>query len=438
MEGDPTGLALTGDALSEVLRCLPPRSLAASRCVCKAWRAIVDALRLLLPELLPQSVRGIFAMCHELDYPDFLAHPSMDPDIFGKLDFHPNPERRSNASVLSHCNGLLLYKDMRGLHVANPATQRRALLPPLPPRFQRFLRCAAHLVFDPAESLHFEVFLVPEALLIEEIDMEERQQERDEEWPALTCVLCVFSSHTSQWEERSFVREGEAAGMVSDEVMRRGDPLWSSCSAYWHGVLFVQCLGGFTVMRINLSYNKSKEGLCCASFHDWYKLRVWVLEDSFGMTKWRLKHHIDILRIVKCVARHCEENEGPWNLQDANSCEHYGQQNLLDIDSAEDDSNNALVKSKVEWDSDNDNIVDNQSEVGQCLQGHYTVLGFHPYKDIIFLNLSLDRAVAYHLSTSIVQDLGKICPDDYCSHVASITSSFPYTPCFMPEFPTTN
>ncbi|GJN02916.1 hypothetical protein PR202_ga20309 [Eleusine coracana subsp. coracana] len=258
MKGDPACLALPEDALAEFLRRLPPRSLAASRCVCKSWRAVIDARQLLQSELLPHSVRGIFFMCHDLDYPVFLAHPSIDPQIFGKLDFHRDPDRLnlSYASVVGHCNGLLLYHDVRGLHVANPATQRRALLPP-PPRFKKWLlRSLAHIVFDPAESLHYEVLLVPEVPRYEAIDLEEQQQERDEEWPASTWVLCVFSSRTGQWEERAFVREGEAAGMASDKVMRRDDPLWYSCSAYWHGALFVQCLGGSTVMRITLSNGK--------------------------------------------------------------------------------------------------------------------------------------------------------------------------------------
>ena len=72
---------------------------------------------------------------------------------------------------------------------------------------------------------------------------------------------------------------------------------------------------------------------------------------------------------------HWEESKGPWKI---------------------------YVKSKVGWDSDNDNIVDNGAV--QSLVGYVSVLGFHPYNDIIFLNLSLDRAVAYHLDTSTVQD----------------------------------
>jgi hypothetical protein len=246
-DGDPKGLPLPEDALGEILRRLPPRSLAASRCVCKAWRAIVDGRRLLLSELLPHSVRGIVLMYNGLAYPAFLSHPSQHPEDFGKLDFHRNDPDSDNwisttASVLGHCNGLLLYQDMRGLHVTNPATQRRALLPPPPPppsgrRWWGF----EHLVVDPAESPHYKVLLVPE-------DPSDEEARSSMEWPALTWMLCVFSSCTGHWEERAFVREGEAAGMASDEVLH-GSAFYQRCCAYWRGVFYVQCNGGLTVMR---------------------------------------------------------------------------------------------------------------------------------------------------------------------------------------------
>lgn len=184
----------------------------------------------------------------------------------------------------------------------------------------------------------------------------------------------------------------------------------------------------------NVYLGRSKEGLSCALIHDSYKLRVWILDDSCGKIEWVLKHHIDIRQSnVSCVELFCDENEGPWRFQDANNAEDYGQQNLQDANNDEDDSNNALVKSEVEWDSDNDNIVSNDGV--QRFLGYIEVLGFHPYKDIIFLGISLDRAVAYHLSTSMVQDLGRIRPDGYGGHAAAIKSSFVYTPCLTAEFP---
>jgi len=338
--------------------------------------------------------------------------------------------------------------------VANPATQRWAHLPPLP-RFWGLFCHGAHLVFDPTESPHYEVFLVPENLFREDPDMERREQMTDEEWPPSTWVLCVFSSRTGKWEERAFVREGEAAGMASDKALQRHDERdsWPICSAYWNGVLFAQCNGGFTVMRISLSNNKhkvikmptgigelekvylgrSKEELCCATINR-EKLRVWILDDSCGMMGWRLKHHIDIEYTISHVMWFIE-NEGPWNLQDISNNEDNGLQNLQDVNNNEDVNNNAPVKSKVEWDSDNDNIIDLESDDEVSFMGCNTVLGFHPYKDVIFLNFALERAVAYHLNTSVVQDLGKVRPDYYCGYAAELLSSFLYTPCLMAEFP---
>ncbi|TVU45320.1 hypothetical protein EJB05_04804, partial [Eragrostis curvula] len=320
-------LPLPEDVLADVLRRLPPRSLAFSRCVCKAWRAVVDGRRLLRADLLPHSVRGIFLMYHDLEFPAFLSSPSKQPVmIFDKLDLdrlRPDPYMQSFAKVLDHRNGLLLYQDRRGMHVANPATQRRAQLP-TPPRFGgTFFSSVGNLLFDPTESPHYEVLLVPVDRRTEETEKEMRHQAMDksEEWPALTWVLCVFSSRTGQWEERSFVREGDS--VRTSDVGH--DLLWRASSAYWRGAFFVQCNDGSAVLRISLSndtyrvielpadigeikYNKpylgqSKHGVCCALFDGWFscKFRVWILDESSGKTGWVLKHHIDIEHNVSRV-----------------------------------------------------------------------------------------------------------------------------------------
>ncbi|KAL6653655.1 hypothetical protein ACP70R_008579 [Stipagrostis hirtigluma subsp. patula] len=51
---------LPNDVLAIVLGRLPTRSLAASRCICRAWRDLIDGHRLLLPHLLPHKVSGLF------------------------------------------------------------------------------------------------------------------------------------------------------------------------------------------------------------------------------------------------------------------------------------------------------------------------------------------------------------------------------------------
>ncbi|TVU45322.1 hypothetical protein EJB05_04806, partial [Eragrostis curvula] len=453
MEGDPTGLPLSEDVLADVLRRLPPRSLAASRCVCKAWLAVIDGRRLLRADLLPHSVRGIFLTYHDLDFPAFLSSPSTQPVMmFNKLDLYrlrPEPYYLySFTTVLDHRNGLLLYQDRRGMHVANPATQRRAQLP-TPPRFgETHLLPEGLLLFDPTESPHYEVLIVPVDWLTEETEeeMQHETMDRSKEWPASTWVLCVFSSRTGQWEERSFVREGEAVRTAYDEYI---DPLWQASSAYCRGALFVQCNGGSDVLRISLSNDKyqvielsadigeakdrkpylgrSKHGVCCALFDSWFscKFRVWILDESCGKTGWVLKHHVDIEHNVSRVMSSCIQIEGPWILEDANVHEAYGA-NV---------NNNALVKSEFEWESENDNIVDGEHEVCQSFRRHFTFLGFHPYKDVVFLDISMDRAVACHLNTCKIQDLGKVCPGYYGGPVASLISPFLYTPCLMEEFP---
>uniref|UniRef100_A0A0A9HJT5 Uncharacterized protein n=1 Tax=Arundo donax TaxID=35708 RepID=A0A0A9HJT5_ARUDO len=228
--------------------------------------------------------------------------------------------------------------------------------------------------------------------------------------------------------------------MASDEV-----PVWRGYGACWRGAFFVQGHGGSTVIRISLSNDnyrvikvptdigltecgkvylgRSGEGVCCASFLDWFKFQVW-------------KHQIDFKHTVSRVLNYCQRIEGPWILQDANNGVDYGQQILQDVNHDEDDNNSALMNQKFEWDSDNDNVLDDEYEVEQT--GYVTCLGFHPYKAVVFLNVSLSKAVAYHLNTSMVQVLGNVCPEyyeDFAGLGAHILSSFPYTPCSMAEFP---
>ncbi|RLN17810.1 hypothetical protein C2845_PM02G03010 [Panicum miliaceum] len=92
---------LPEDVLAGVLRRLAPRGLATSRCVCKAWHALVDAHRLLRPELLPRSLAGILVNFHGLYVTEFFSRPSTDSYVFVKHDedgalashagYHPSP-----------------------------------------------------------------------------------------------------------------------------------------------------------------------------------------------------------------------------------------------------------------------------------------------------------------------------------------------------------
>lgn len=153
-------MELPDDMITEVLRRLPPRSLAACRRVCRSWRAVVDDRRLLREDLLPLSLAGIFLNLHDLYPTQFFSCPSATgPAVSGNVDY---TRRRStlpdchmpSINITDHCNGLVLVNNC----VTYPATRRWERLPRRHPRHvastasARFAAVREHLVFDPAVS----------------------------------------------------------------------------------------------------------------------------------------------------------------------------------------------------------------------------------------------------------------------------------------------
>lgn len=69
---DDREVELPEDVLAEILRRLPPRSLAASRCVCTDWRSAIDSRRLLRP---PAVARRHFHPLQRPHVPGVLLSP---------------------------------------------------------------------------------------------------------------------------------------------------------------------------------------------------------------------------------------------------------------------------------------------------------------------------------------------------------------------------
>ncbi|XP_048567476.1 uncharacterized protein LOC125547718 [Triticum urartu] len=444
---------LPEDVLVDVLRRVTgPRSLAVSRCVCKAWRAIIDGEGLLRRQL-PFS--GIFICFRRLCLPEFFSRPASagQPAISGKLDFLPRATElrpHGNCYIEDHCNGLLLlqgtYIDYH--YVLNPATRWWNTLPLcLDNCTGGIVRGDYYLAFDPTVSCHYQVFQIPSLRWgKDEID----PLEETSEWPPSPYILHVFSSRRGCWEERLFVREGDAAGTVAKaRVLFEGQ----RNSVYWRGSLYVRCQSDF-VMRISLSEDKysvikppmdigwssylglSEKGVYCASFVENTHIRVYALTESCDQFEWILKNDYDL----KPVQMFDGQVNGPWILEDINY-EKF-RSHLPNINKEE------VIQEKFEWNSDDDDFHENLDivEVQHRPYFEIEVLGFHPYKEILFLSRSEDcklnaMAFAYHLNSFKVENLGSIYPTGHDYFSCSIPNesheidSFPYTPCWIEETP---
>uniref|UniRef100_A0A0A9AIV9 Uncharacterized protein n=1 Tax=Arundo donax TaxID=35708 RepID=A0A0A9AIV9_ARUDO len=114
--------------------------------------------------------------------------------------------------------------------------------------------------------------------------------------------------------------------------------------------------------------------------------------------------------------------DGPWILED---------------DNHEDYNSKMLLQENFEWDSDNDSVLDNKYVEEERYEYIY-FLGFHPYKEVVFLKVSF-TGIAYHLNTSKVQYLGRLRPKDYnYTYAAGAYESFPNAPCMIGELPETS
>ncbi|CAD6250747.1 unnamed protein product [Miscanthus lutarioriparius] len=372
MEGMDLTPPLPDDVLAGVLRRLAPRGLAVSRCVCKAWRRVVDDRRHLRADLLPRSLGGIFLNLHDLRFTQFLSRPTTGAAVSGRLDYTVpgEPDRLPPIYVKDHCNGLLLLHHC----VVNPATRQWVPLPPRsplpqPPPPGMSVCTKEYLVFDPTMSLNYELLIVPDVPY---------KLNDDNESIRLPTEL------------------------TEDE---------------------------------NFYLGKSINGIYCASIFQGSQLQVWFVNDQcvHGQTEWVLKHGRDIFPILPNL-NYDEQCDGAWILQEF-YC--WGQEHSDDEAYTVAYCNEAILEEKFVWDSDNDNVLEPGS---RSKDSFLDFLGFHPYKEVVFLSDKFDRVLAYNWSISKIQDLGKVFPKFYIDwdlhfHHKYVSASFPYTPCSLGELP---
>uniref|UniRef100_A0ACD5VP00 Uncharacterized protein n=2 Tax=Avena sativa TaxID=4498 RepID=A0ACD5VP00_AVESA len=354
-----------------------------------------------------------------------------------------------------------------------------------------------YLVFDPTVSAHYQVLRI---CALSRMGSMHDLWKKDAQCPSSSCTLNVLSSRTGCWEERCFVREGAAAGTVAEVESRprsgavywRG-ALYVHCES--HFVLRISLSSNtYRVIKPPPGYGgnsypvphlqKSEKGVYFVAL-DNYLLQVWILQESSGQMEWVLKHDRDMEPVL---ARHCRRQvRGTWMLKGTNHnsfCTHFPEGDKEDI-----------VEEKFEWCSDSDDdvpeyedmpqecsseecysnnnsddVLDNEDVMEECsseanekssLEENFEsssndgmveecysdeediceidMLGLHPYKEVLFLCESAKTGLAYHLSSSKIEDLGDIYPTNYHRSggygMDMVQYAFMYTPCWMEEFP---
>jgi hypothetical protein len=427
--GDDNAICLPYDVLLDILGRLPVRPLAGCRRVCRAWRAIVDAHDLLRPYYFPTGdFPGIFVTklgCQYSACSFFGPCSSHNEQRYCKPSSR-RPVYPHKATIHSCCNGLLFLEDSGNYFVFNPATARYArLLCGLCPS-TKFAVGAMSLAFDPAVSLHYDVFLLHEDALVQKWTSA-MFGEPDLPFPPEKVIpLEVYSSRTGQWEIREFTPGRCAPGHLYDMIVRSSNcyqfktrfwlddtyerMIWSS--HYWRDSLYMHSrenvliilhsskrtyemiqlpgklpCGGSAEIRYPLpkhsvlaSYDR---GIHYVTISDELQLQVWILltESTDGQLSWILAHdaslqlHVDMawfLEPTNVTWRVIGSRNGPVNLIKDGS---YG--------NVEEDRAGAY-DSDYSWNSDEENFADVlQGSVWSVWRSDCRIIGFHPHKNAL-------------------------------------------------------
>uniref|UniRef100_R7W268 Uncharacterized protein n=1 Tax=Aegilops tauschii TaxID=37682 RepID=R7W268_AEGTA len=158
---------------------------------------------------------------------------------------------------------------------------------------------------------------------------------------------------------------------------------------------------------------RSEKGVYFAALDGQCHLRVWILTECCGQSEWFLKHDNNLHQIPPPQNYDPQVHRPCWIMADINPAIY------------------STVKKKFELNSDHEIIFETRLE-GRRWDEHIKILGFHPYKEIIYFSETLNRGYAYHLDELKLEDLGNMRPKglDDCYN-KELERSIPYTPCLL-------
>ena len=118
----------------------------------------------------------------------------------------------------------------------------------------------------------------------------------------------------------------------------------------------------------------------CGWFYDRDSLQVWHLDETCDQISWILKCDVNLHPLLENFTR--EQSDSPSDVHSAN-CD-------------EDDTSHAT----------------GAEDASKQRHIRYSILGFHPNEEIVFIHTPLERVVAYHFVSFKIEDLGCL-PEDY-------------------------
>ena len=170
---------------------------------------------------------------------------------------------------------------------------------------------------------------------------------------------------------------------------------------------------------------KSQNVVCFGIVHD-NQLKIWILDESCGQMEWALKYETMVGHYAEYLASIDDDysgrnRDGYWIVEE----------NIKIQDTDHDVEPQS--EEGYEWDSDNDDTFTINTERQEYFDydQHLNIIGFHPYKEVVFM-VRRFQVVAYHLNSTKIQYLGNSRPK-YCHHSFwnHIRESFLYTPCMI-------
>jgi hypothetical protein len=380
------------------------------------------------------------------------------------------------ATIGNSCNGLLFLEDEGNYYVFNPATARYARLPC--PSTKRCIG-AMTLAFDPAVSLHYEVYLLHEDKLL----WARHTKQDNVPSPKKVVPLEVYSSRTGKWGIREFTPGRCAPGhlyhmvVTSSHCYRLERIIWTPntyerafwSSHYWRESIYIHSIANILVIlrsskrtyemvqlpgepcvgnaenrfplpkhSIFASYDTGVHYVTINELH----LQVWMLtEPTDGHLGWRLAHNANLRLHADMVwSPILELTNVTWGLIRSRG----GSIKLIQDDDGygnvkDNDDGAGAYDSDYSWNSDEENFVDVDKGSTNLVQStcpiDCRIIGLHPHKKALILLLH-HAVVVYHLDTSKIQVLGyeNVFMDEPVGH-CHVNGSFIYRGCYADVLP---